>query len=59
MIGNSLFNLSPHPNLLPQGEGIATIIEMYEFMSSVHSTKLIAHSIRELPHITVSLTGQL
>ncbi len=27
MIGNSLFNLSPHPCLLPKGEGIVSIAE--------------------------------
>ena len=32
MKDKSLFYLSPHPGLLPEGEGIAPIIELCSFM---------------------------
>ena len=58
IMGNSLSYLSPHPNLLPCGEGINPILEGYDFMSPVSSNKSVTHKIKVLSAIVIMLTGQ-
>ena len=66
MINNSLFFISPHPRirsgagsgLLPEGEGMAPIIELREFMSLMSSITLFVLGIRVLQCIKIMLTGQ-
>jgi len=58
MINNSLFFISPHPGLLPEGEGMAPIIELREFMSLMSSITLFVLVIRVLQCIKIMLTGQ-
>ncbi len=58
MIDNSLFYLSPHPNLLPEGEGTTSIIESYDFMSMMSLTYPGTHKTKGLPGSTIMLTGQ-
>ena len=48
----------PARHLLPMGEGIAPIIELRDFMSSMSLIRLGVHRIRDLPRITIMLTGQ-
>ena len=67
MIDNSLFYLSPHPNLLPlkgvlkrvpEGEGITLNMDLCDLMSSISSNTLRFHKISDLLCITNMLTGQ-
>lgn len=39
MIGNALYYLSPHPGLLPDGEGIASFEESPGVIASMASIK--------------------
>ena len=50
--------LPPHPNLLPEGEGIAPSMNLCDLMSSVFSCRLKFHKINNLLGIANMLTGQ-
>ena len=56
--GDVLFYLSPHPNLLPEGEGIAPMMQLRDFMSSTSSDRLGVRKISSLSTIAIMLTGQ-
>ncbi len=66
MINNSLFFISPHPRirsgavsgLLLEGEGMAPIIKLREFMSLMSSITPLVLVIRVLQCIKIMLTGQ-
>ena len=57
MIDNSLFYLSPHPSLLPEGEGIMLIIELCNFMSSIYLLKLFVLLISRLTVLQDYVSG--
>ena len=58
MRDNVLFYMFPHPGLLPEGEGIAPMMQLRDFMSSTSSVRLGVHKISNLSTIAIMLTGQ-
>jgi hypothetical protein len=56
--GKPLFYLSPHPGLLPEGEGMTAIIESYNFILSVCSNRPGFTALETYEVIMVMLTKQ-